>query len=122
MAATPARRAGLRTAESPSAVARVLRGRPGLELAWLWLAGDGAVRRRVTRFAAHDAAVRPWLDGHEVMALGVPRGPGVAGVLGELRDGRLDGTLRDRGAAIRHVARRARPRRWAAGRRAERPG
>ena len=101
-----------------SAAARDLRGRPGLELAWLWLNGDAAVRRALTRFVARDAAVRPWLDGDEVMALGIPRGPAVARVLDELRDGRLDRTLRDRAAAAAHVRRRAGPHgpRWASGR------
>jgi tRNA nucleotidyltransferase (CCA-adding enzyme) len=105
----PGQLAGLRAAASRSAAARILRNHPGLEMAWLWLTGDGAVRRRVTRFAARDAAVRPWLDGDEVMALGIPQGPGVARVLGELRDGRLDGTLRDRAAARHHVRRRIGP-------------
>ena len=36
------------------------------------------------------------LTGDDVVALGVPRGPEVARVLGELRDARLDGRITDR--------------------------
>jgi tRNA nucleotidyltransferase (CCA-adding enzyme) len=96
----------LRAASTRSAIGRALRGRPGLELAWLWLGGDTATRRTVTRFQDRDAAVRPWLSGDEVMALGIPRGPVVARVLEELRDGRLDRTVPGRAAARRHVRRR----------------
>jgi tRNA nucleotidyltransferase (CCA-adding enzyme) len=99
--------ARLRAAATRSAVGRALRGRTGLELAWLWLDGDVATRQTVARFQGRDAAVRPWLSGDEVVALGIPRGPVVARVLEELRDGRLDRTLSSRAAARRHVRRRA---------------
>jgi tRNA nucleotidyltransferase (CCA-adding enzyme) len=102
----------VRTASTRSAAGRALRGRASLELAWLWLNGDAAVRRTVTRFVDRDAGVRPWLSGEEVIALGIPRGPGVARVLDELRDGRLDRTLAGRAAARRHVRRRASETRW----------
>jgi tRNA nucleotidyltransferase/poly(A) polymerase len=97
----------LRATTTRSAAARLLRGRPGVELAWLWLGGDTAVRREVTRFLDHDARVEPWLGGDEVMALGIARGPGVAQILEALRDGRLDGTITDRAAAELHVRRQA---------------
>jgi tRNA nucleotidyltransferase (CCA-adding enzyme) len=97
----------LRAASTRSAAARDLRGRAGLELAWLWLHGDTAVRRTVMRFLERDAAVEPWLSGDEVIALGIPRGPAVGRVLAELRDGRLDRTLPGRAAARHHVRRRA---------------
>jgi tRNA nucleotidyltransferase (CCA-adding enzyme) len=100
--------ARLRGATSRSAAAQILRRRPALELAWCWLIGDAALRRAVTRFVEHDAAVEPWLRGAEVVALGIARGAGVARVLDELRDGRLDGTLATRTAAMHHVRRRAR--------------
>jgi tRNA nucleotidyltransferase/poly(A) polymerase len=93
----------------PSAVARALRGRSELERAWLWLNGNAAVRRRLTRFSARDAAVTPWLTGDEIVALGIPPGPAVGRVLEELRDARLDGALRDRAAATAHVRNRAAP-------------
>ncbi len=99
--------AQLRVASTRSAAGRALRGRTALELGWLWLNGDAALRRTVTRFLERDADVRPWLSGDEVIALGIPRGPVVARVLDELRDGRLDRTLPGRAAARRHVRRRA---------------
>lgn len=107
----------LRAASTRSAAARDLRGRAGLELAWLWLNGDPPVRRTVTRFLERDAAVEPWLSGDEVIALGIPRGPAVGRVLEELRDGRLDRTVAGRAAARHHVRRRAGEpgARWAGG-------
>src|SRR5207245_799188 len=45
------------------------------------------------------------LSGDEVIALGVPRGPAVARVLTELRDGRLDGRITDRATEIEQVRR-----------------
>jgi tRNA nucleotidyltransferase (CCA-adding enzyme) len=107
-AGTPRALARLRAAAPRSAVARDLRVRDGLELAWLWLQGDRPVRLAVARFLDRDAAVGPWLSGDEVIALGVPRGPAVGRVLDELRDGRLDRTLAGRAAARRHVRRRIR--------------
>src|SRR5439155_266302 len=47
------------------------------------------------------------LSGDEVVALGVPRGPAVARVLAELRDGRLDGRITDRAMEIAQVRHRA---------------
>lgn len=105
---TPALLTQLRAASTRSAAARALRGRATVELAWLWLNGDAAARRTVTRFVERDAGVRPWLSGDEVIALGIPRGPVVARMLDELRDGRLDRTLPGRAAARQHVRRRAR--------------
>jgi tRNA nucleotidyltransferase (CCA-adding enzyme) len=104
-ARTPPALARLRARAPRSVVARDLRGRDALELVWLWLRGDRAARLAVARFLG-DAAVEPWLSGDEVIALGVPRGPAVRRVLDELRDGRLDRTVRGRAAARRHVRRR----------------
>src|SRR5439155_1202241 len=46
------------------------------------------------------------ITGDEVVALGVPRGPAVARVLAELRDGRLDGRITDRAMEIAQVRHR----------------
>ena len=97
----------LRRAPSRSAAARLLRGRSAVELAWIWLRGDPTVRREVTRFVDHDARVEPWLRGEEIIALGIARGPEVARILESLRDGRLDGTIKDRTAAEGYVRRQA---------------
>lgn len=98
---------GLRRAPTRSAAVRLLRERPAVELAWVWLCGDPTIRRDVTRFVEHDAKVEPWLKGEEIVALGIPKGPEVAQVLQALRDGRLEGTIADRAAAEAHVRRRA---------------
>ena len=43
------------------------------------------------------------LAGDDLVALGVPRGPAVARLLGELRDGRLDGRLHGRAMEVAYV-------------------
>ncbi|MBI4638913.1 MAG: CCA tRNA nucleotidyltransferase [Candidatus Rokubacteria bacterium] len=83
--------------------ARRLRDRSPVELGWLWLAGDGAARARLDWFVADARDARSVLDGEELIALGVPRGPQVARVLGELRDRRLDGLAADRATAADYV-------------------
>jgi len=92
----------LAAAATPSERARELRGTAPTELAWLWLIGDRDVRATVDWFAALDPRLAT-LSGDDVVALGVPRGPAVARVLGELRDARLDGTLTSRAMEEAHV-------------------
>jgi tRNA nucleotidyltransferase (CCA-adding enzyme) len=94
--------ARLAGAGAPSERARELRGAASLELAWLWLAGDGEVRAIVDWFAGVDPRVVS-LSGDDVVALGVPRGPAVARVLAEMRDARLDGRLASRAMEEAHV-------------------
>jgi tRNA nucleotidyltransferase (CCA-adding enzyme) len=86
----------LRAAEGAAAKARVLAGRTGVELAWLWLTADAALRSTLATVVVARRGARPELRGDEVIALGVPRGPQVARVLTGLRDARLDGTVHDR--------------------------
>lgn len=93
----------LRVCRRPSERARSLWDRSDVELAWLWLSGDAAVRAGVDWFLAHARGVRPLLSGDDVVALGVPRGPGVARVLAALRDLRLDEIVRDRDAEVASV-------------------
>ena len=85
----------LAAARRASARARALRGCSALELAWLWLGGDADVRATVTWFLA-SRRERGTLRGDDVIALGVPAGPGVAAALEALRDARLDGEVSDR--------------------------
>ena len=94
--------ARLATLVSPSTRARELRDRAPVELSWLWLLGGAGARAILDWYAAlgKDGAA---LTGDDVVALGVPRGPAVARVLAELRDGRLDGRLTDRSMEIEHV-------------------
>jgi len=73
-------------------------------LAWLWLVGDGNARAALDWYLGLDRAPVS-LSGDEVIALGVPRGPAVARVLTELRDGRLDGRITDRATEIEQVRR-----------------
>ncbi len=100
--AAPALRSAVAAAGAPSARARLLRDRSAVELAWLWLDGDASTRMVLDWFVGLDPKLVA-LGGDEVVALGVPRGPAVARVLAELRDGRLDGRLRDRAMEVEHV-------------------
>jgi len=77
-----------------SARAAALRDRTGLELAWLRLVGDAAVRDVLDWYVGAGRTVVAALRGEDVIALGVPRGPAVARTLGRLRDARLDGLVR----------------------------
>ncbi len=76
--------------------ARVLGDRSGVELAWLRLGGDRALRAHLEWFLERARHVRPALRGDDVIALGVPRGPAVARVLAGLRDARLEGRIAER--------------------------
>jgi tRNA nucleotidyltransferase (CCA-adding enzyme) len=97
--------ARLRDANAPSARARVLREQAPVVLAWLWLVGDGRTRAVLDWYLGLDRALVA-LSGDEVVALGVPRGPAVARVLAELRDGRLDGRITDRAMEVAQVRHR----------------
>jgi tRNA nucleotidyltransferase (CCA-adding enzyme) len=88
--------ARLHAAAGTAARARALAGLAGVELGWLWLTGDAALRSAIDAVVAAGRAARPVLRGDEVIALGVPRGPAVARVLTGLRDARLDGVVHDR--------------------------
>jgi tRNA nucleotidyltransferase (CCA-adding enzyme) len=83
--------------------ARLLRERPDLELAGLWLGGEPAARAAVAWWIDTARGVRPALRGDDVVELGVRRGPAVAEVLDDLRDRRLDGAAGDRDAEIEYV-------------------
>jgi tRNA nucleotidyltransferase (CCA-adding enzyme) len=92
----------LAAAPAPSARARELRGRAPLELAWLRLIGGAGVRAALDWYLGLERSLVS-LTGDDVVALGVPRGPGVARLLEALRDGRLDGRLHDRAMEVAHV-------------------
>lgn len=94
--------AELARASAPSERARQLRRCAPLELAWLWLSGGDDLRRALDWFVSLDPHLVS-LDGNDVVALGVPRGPAVARVLAEVRDARLDGTLANRSMEEEHV-------------------
>ena len=87
----------LAKAGRPSDRARALRGRSALELVWLWLEGKPGAREQVEWFCEAGSA-RASLRGNDVIALGVPAGPGVAAALDALRDACLDGVVSGRSA------------------------
>jgi tRNA nucleotidyltransferase (CCA-adding enzyme) len=97
-------RAALREAATPSARARLLRGRTTAELLWVAL-DDDDTHRTVERFVVGERGMAPALGGEDVIGLGVPRGPEVARMLGRLRDARLDGVVQDRDAEADYVRR-----------------
>jgi tRNA nucleotidyltransferase (CCA-adding enzyme) len=103
LAARPSLADGLAAAERPSEAARLMRAATPTALAWAHLAGDAATRERLDRTLLAAASGRPVLGGEELLALGVARGPGMAELLGALRDARLDGVVRDRQAEIDYV-------------------
>ena len=94
--------AALASATTPSARARLLRGRSAAERTWLAIVGNPMVRAAIDEVAGA-GDVGPVLRGDDVIALGVPRGPAVAAVLERLRDARLDGEVRDRTGEAEYV-------------------
>ncbi len=98
----PAALTALAAAATPSERARCLRECSPVELGWLWLSGDDRTRAALEWYTTLDPRLVD-LSGDDVVALGVPRGPGVARVLAELRDGRLDGRLASRAMEVEHV-------------------
>ena len=95
-------RSSLQTARRSDA-ARALRAASPTAQAWLHLGGDPATRERLDGLATAMHAERPTLGGGDAIALGVPPGPEVAAVLAGVRDGRLEGEIRDRQGEIDYV-------------------
>jgi tRNA nucleotidyltransferase (CCA-adding enzyme) len=75
----------------PSAVDALLAGAPEAAALAAWLRDGARARRRIQWYLAHGRAVRPRLTGRDLLALGVPHGPGVGRALALLRRRRLDG-------------------------------
>jgi tRNA nucleotidyltransferase (CCA-adding enzyme) len=75
----------------PSAIDELLGPVPEAALLGAWLRAGARGRRRVQWYLARGRAVRPWLSGGDLLALGVPRGPRIGETLGRLRRLRLDG-------------------------------
>lgn len=66
---------------------------------------SAAARRNLARYLTASRRRTP-LDGHDVLALGVPPGPAVGGMLTTLRNAVLDGAVRTRAQAERFVRQR----------------
>lgn len=64
--------------------------------AFALLTGRTLAARRARRYLEDWRSIRPRLDGRDVVALGVPRGPQVGAALALLRDARLDGRVTTR--------------------------
>jgi tRNA nucleotidyltransferase (CCA-adding enzyme) len=77
----------------PSAVDEALRAVPPTAVLSAWLRGGARARRRIEWYLAEGRAVRPRLTGGDLLALGVPRGPGIGRALAMLRRRRLDGAV-----------------------------
>ena len=93
-----------------SRVYRLLRGRhPAAVRSCAMAATDPAVAAPLRLYLDELRHVRPLLNGDDLMALGVPEGPPVGRLLGELLDARLDGLVesaKDEEDLARRVLRR----------------
>jgi tRNA nucleotidyltransferase (CCA-adding enzyme) len=83
--------------------ARLLRAKSAETLGFAWLIGSPRERAQVEWFLAQGRGVRPFLGGEALLALGVPKGPGVSRLVERLRDARLDGLVSSREDEIRLV-------------------
>jgi tRNA nucleotidyltransferase (CCA-adding enzyme) len=96
-------------AVEPGKVARLCDRYPlPLLVVALTLAPTGPVRTALSGYVERWQAVRPDLTGRELLAAGVPQGPGVAAGLRAARLGKLDGTARGGEAQLRLALRAAR--------------
>jgi tRNA nucleotidyltransferase (CCA-adding enzyme) len=77
----------------PSEVDEALAAAPEAAALAAWLRGGPRTRRRIQWYLESGRAVRPRLNGQDLLALGVPRGPRVGEALGMLRRRRLDGQI-----------------------------
>ncbi len=88
---------------TPGRRAAATRGTTPLALAARYLVGNAAVRARLAAEVAARRAEQGELRGDELMGLGVPSGPAVGAVLGEIRARRRRGEIADRTAEIDYV-------------------
>ena len=96
----------LAAAERPSRVSRIVGVAPreAVEAASV-AASSASARRNLARYLDASRRRSP-LDGHDLLALGVPPGPAVGGMLTTLRNAVLDGAVRTRAQAERFVRER----------------
>ncbi len=96
---------------SPSGAVRLLKDRPpqAIEAFALWT-GRRLASERARTYLAEWRHLRPRLSGHDVQALGVPRGPQIGAALSTLRESRLNGrtkSRRDEASLVRRLRRDA---------------
>ncbi|MEZ4656650.1 MAG: CBS domain-containing protein [Caldilineaceae bacterium] len=83
----------------PSQITAILDQAVPVSIALLGVANgadDGPLLTRLGRYVAEWRDLKPLLNGHDLAALGAPRGPAYRLILEELRTGRLDGALQSR--------------------------
>ena len=69
---------------------------PNAVLAFQLSTRDGTTNDALDEYLTKLTSIRPDLDGHDVIALGVPRGPRVGEALQMLKNARLDRTVESR--------------------------
>ena len=92
----------------PSQVFATLRGLEATAVqAWAVIAREPQVRRRLLDYSRRLRHVKPELNGHDLLALGVPAGPAVGQLLERLLVARLDGTVSSRTDEVELVEKHA---------------
>jgi tRNA nucleotidyltransferase (CCA-adding enzyme) len=91
------------------AVSEAVEALDGFLPAAIWafaLEAGGAAGERCLRYLRHWRRVRPALNGHDLEAMGVPRGPALGALLRDLRVARLTGEARSRADELELVRRK----------------
>jgi tRNA nucleotidyltransferase (CCA-adding enzyme) len=99
----------LASAQPPSALARHLDGASEAVLVAAWsMATETLARAHILRYARHWRHIHPTLNGADLLAMGVQRGPLIGKLLSRLRSAWLDGEISDaaqeKAALIRWIA------------------
>lgn len=68
-----------------------------------WLSESPTVRKALNSYLTDSRYVKPFLDGDEIVSMGIPKGPLVGQILRELRNARIDGKITTRDEEIRFV-------------------
>ncbi|MFQ5839399.1 MAG: CCA tRNA nucleotidyltransferase [Candidatus Methylomirabilales bacterium] len=61
---------------------------------WLWARGKGRISRLVCAYVRSLSQIEPVVSARDLMGLGVPAGPAIGRLLGELKRAKVDGRLR----------------------------
>jgi tRNA nucleotidyltransferase (CCA-adding enzyme) len=96
VAAVHAVQAELSTEVKPSRTVELLSPFPSVAVWALAAVGGEATRQQALRYLRRLRYVKPLLDGHALLAMGVPRGPQLGEVLSRLKAAKLDGEARSR--------------------------
>ena len=89
-----------------SALYEALKGLPPDSLLYLVsLSGAAVPRRRVERYLCHLRNVEPWVNGSDLMNLGMEEGPGLGDLLEHLLHAQLDGRFANRNEVLAEARR-----------------